>query len=118
MDPGEVATRHRQIARHARADREHDRVEARAHLVGLDVDTDVDADAEDDALVRELTQPPLDDPLLDLEVGHAEAHEPAPGLVALEHRDVVAGAVQLLRPRNRIVGALSIERRVRSQARL
>ena len=39
----------------------------------------------------------LDDALLDLEVRHAEADEPAGGLVALEEHDRMAGAAQLLR---------------------
>ncbi len=38
----------------------------------------------------------LDDALLDLEVGHAEAHEAAGRLVALEEHDAVPGAAQLL----------------------
>ena len=62
-----------------------------AQLVGVDVDPDLDAVAELDALGLELLHAPLDDPLLDLEVGDAEAHEPAAGLVALVDGDVVAG---------------------------
>ncbi len=54
-----------------------------AQLVGADVDADVDAVLEAHALGGELVEAPLDDPLLDLEVRHAEAHEPAAGLVAL-----------------------------------
>ena len=38
----------------------------------------------------------VDHPLLDLEVGDPEAHEPARGLVALEDHHLVAGAAQLL----------------------
>ena len=62
-----------------------------------DVDADVDAEAELDALGLELLHAPLDEPLLDLEVRHAEADEPAARLVALEDRDRMAGARQLLR---------------------
>ena len=83
MDAVELAARHRQVARHAGAGRDHDRVERVAQLVGVDVDADVDAEPELDALGLELLDPPLDDPLLDLEVGDAEADEPAGGLVAL-----------------------------------
>ena len=97
MDALELAARDRQVARHARADRQHDGVELGAQLVAGHVDADVDAAAQLDALVDELLHAPLDDPLLDLEVRHAEAHEPAGGLVALEQDDAVAGAAQLLR---------------------
>ena len=66
----------------------------------LDVRADVDAVAQLDALVGELLHAALDDPLLDLEIGDAEAHEPAGGLVALEEDDAVTGAAQLLRGRH------------------
>ena len=49
------------------------------------------------ALGGELLEPALDHPLLDLEVRHAEADQPAAGLVALVDRDGVARAAQLLR---------------------
>ena len=65
--------------------------------VGRDVDAHVDAVLEAHALGLELLQPPLDDPLLDLEVRHAEADQPAAGLVALVDRDRVPRAAQLLR---------------------
>ena len=95
----ELAARHRQVAWHARAGRDDDRVELRAQLVGGEVDADVDAVAELDPLGGELLDAPLDDPLLDLEVRDAEPDEPAARLVALEHRHRMAGAVQLLRAR-------------------
>ncbi len=97
MHAAELASRHRQVARDARADREHDRVELRRKLRRIDVDADVDAEAELDALGRHLREPPLDDGLLDLEVRDAEAQQPAAGLVALEHRDRVSRARELLR---------------------
>ena len=93
----ELAARHRQVARHARARREHDGVVALEQLGRLDVDADVDAVAELDALLGELAEAPLDDGLLDLEVGDAETEKPAARLVALEHGDGVPRAVQLLR---------------------
>ena len=93
----ELAAGDREVARDARAGRDHDRVVALAQLVGADVDPDVHAVLEAHALGRELVQAPLDDPLLDLEVRHAEAHEPAARLVALVDGDGVAGAAQLLR---------------------
>jgi hypothetical protein len=46
--------------------------------------------------VDQLLDAPLDDPLLDLEVGDAEANEAAGGLVALEEHDAVPGTPKLL----------------------
>ena len=83
VDAVELPSRHGQVARHAGADREDDGVVLAAQLVGGDVGADVDAVAELDALVHELAQPALDEALLDLEVRHAEADEPAARLVAL-----------------------------------
>src|SRR5271166_1296974 len=96
----ELAARHRQVARHARAGRQHDRVIALAQLVDLYVGAHVDAAAELDALGCELLDAALNDALLDLEVRHAEAHEPADRLVALEQRHTVARSALLLRRRH------------------
>ena len=101
VDAVELAARDRQVARHARADREHDRVELGAQLVGGDVDARRRRrTAQLDALLGQLLDAALDDALLDLEVRHAEAHEAAGGLVALEQDDAVADAAQLLRGRH------------------
>ena len=54
------------------------------------------AELEADALLLEHGDAAVDVPLLELEVGDAEAQEAAGALVALEHDDVVAGAVELL----------------------
>ena len=97
MHAVELAPGHRQVARHARAGRQHDRVEAPAQLLHADVAADVDAAAKLDALGDELLDASLHDRLFDLEVGHAEAHEAADRLVALEQRDAVTGPAQLLR---------------------
>src|SRR3954453_20047026 len=96
MDALEVAARDRRVARHARADREHDRVVLVAELGSGDVDADVHAEAKLHAFVGELREPPHDDVLLDLEVRDAEANEPTAGLVALEDGDEMPGAVELL----------------------
>ena len=61
VDAVELAARHRQVARNARAGRDDDRVVGGAKLVGADVDPDVDAVAELDALGDELVEAPLDD---------------------------------------------------------
>src|SRR5438034_2360889 len=55
------------------------------------------AEPELDAFVDQLGEAPLDDVLFDLEVRHAEPEQASACLVSLEHRDRVAGAVQLLR---------------------
>ena len=66
-------------------------------LVRGDVGADVDAVLEPHALAFELGDAAVDVPLLELEVGDAEAEQPTRALVALEHDDVVAGARELLR---------------------
>ncbi len=60
-------------------------------LLGGDVDADVDAAAELDALRLEHRHPPVDEPLLQLEVGDAEAQQPAGRLVPLEDHDPMPG---------------------------
>ena len=96
VDAVELAPGHGQVARHPGARRDDDRVVGRAELVGADVDADVDAVAELDPLGDELAEPPLDESLLDLELRHAEADEPAARLVPLVDGDRVAGPGQLL----------------------
>ena len=96
VDAVELAAGDRQVARHARAGGDHDRVVLGPQLRRIDVTADVDAVLEPHALGDQLLEPALDHPLLDLEVRHAEAHEPAAGLVALVHGHGVAGAPQLL----------------------
>src|SRR3954470_24881189 len=83
-------------ARRGGADRQDDRVELGAQLLGGHVAADVDAAADLDALAAQLVQPPLDEPLLDLEVRHAEADQGARGLVALKEHAAVPGGAQLL----------------------
>ena len=96
VDAAQLAAGHRQVTRHAGSRCDDHGVEARPQLRDVEVDSDVDAVAELDALCHELLEPPLDEPLLDLEIGNAETHEPAARLVALEHGDRVAGPVELL----------------------
>src|SRR5262249_33727337 len=59
--------------------------------------TDRDAGAELGALRAQLRDAPFDHGLLELELGHAVAHEAAEFLGALENDDAVAGSRQLLR---------------------
>ena len=80
---------------HARADREHDRVVARRELAGRHVDADVDAVGEAHALGLEQLDPAVDVVLLELEVGHAEAQQPARALVALVDDDLVTRAIEV-----------------------
>ena len=84
---------------HARPDRHHDGVVARAQLGDRQVAPHVDAVLERDALLGEQRHAPVDDPLLELGVGHAEAQQAAGSLVALVDGDRVAVAVELGRDR-------------------
>ena len=88
----ELAARHLEVAVHARADRDDDRVVAARSSSALDVAAHVDVAAELDALLLEQLDAAVDDPLLELRVGHAEAHQPARALVALVDGDRVARA--------------------------
>src|SRR6185295_8501061 len=92
MNAGELATGDRQVARHSGADREDDRVVALELVDRRHVDTE----PERDTFGAQLVDTPLDQPLLDLELRHAEAHESAGRLVALVHHDALAGPRQLL----------------------
>ena len=97
VDAVQLAARAPEVARDARADRQHDRVELLAQLVAGDVDADVHAAAQLDALVDELLHAALDDALLDLEV-RARRSGPArpPTRRARTGRRDVPGAPQLL----------------------
>ena len=97
VDAAELAPLDREIARDPRAGGNDDRVVRRAELGSRDVDADLDAVPEPHALGFELREAPLDQALLDLELGHTEADEPTGGLVALEDRDGMSGARELLR---------------------
>src|SRR6185437_605695 len=92
----ELPPRDRQVARDARAGREHDRVVPSAQLGRVDVAPHVDAEAELDALAHQLLHAALDDALFDLELRHSEADEAAGGLVALEDGHRMTAARQLL----------------------
>ena len=92
----ELASRQLELTMALCAGREHERVVARAQLVGGDVDAALDAARERDALGLELLDPQVDCLLVELEVGDAVAQEPARPIVALVHRHGVAGARELL----------------------
>ncbi len=96
MHAVELASGHRQVAGHARPGRQDDGVEARAQLLHAHVASDVHPAAQLHALRGQLLDAALHDGLLDLEVRHPEAHEPADGLVALEQGDTVTRPAQLL----------------------
>src|SRR5215218_1850288 len=70
-----------------------------AQLRRGDIDADIDAVAEPHALLLEQCDAAVDVVLLELEVGHAEAQQPARPLVALVYDDLVAGAVEMRRRR-------------------
>src|SRR5947207_10783848 len=66
----------------------------------MNVDAHAHARPEGHALGRHLLHAAIDVPLLHLEVGDAVAEKPADPVVALEERDQVPGARQLLRARH------------------
>jgi hypothetical protein len=92
---GQVAAGDLEVAVDARPDGDDQRVVALAQLGGADVAADVDVALEDDALVGQHVGAAVDDPLLQLGVGDAEAHQPAHALVALVDGHEVAQLVQL-----------------------
>ena len=96
VDAGELAAGDLDIALDPRAHRQHDRVELVTQFLDADVDADLDAAAEVDSLGGEDVGAAVDDPLLELRVGHAEAEQAAEALVALEDRDAVADLVELV----------------------
>ena len=99
MDPVELAARDRQVARLGRAHREHDRVVLRAHFIGVYVDADAAVGDNLDALGLHLLDAPIDDPLLQLEVGNAVHQQSADAIRSLVERHRMAGARELLRAR-------------------
>ena len=92
----ELAPGHRQVARHGRADRHDDRVEARAQVLARHVAPDVDPRAEPGALGLHLGDAPVDHRLLHLELGDAVAQQSARLVGTLVDRHRVSGAGQLL----------------------
>ena len=97
MDAGELAARHRQIARQRslRRPARSRRNRARSSSTGTLTPTL--------QLVRNITpsscmqgEPAIEEPLFQLELGDAVAQQPADAIGALENGDRVAGAVQLL----------------------
>ena len=60
-----------------------------------DVDADVDAGPELDPFLRQQVEPPVEEPLLELELRDAVAEQAADPIGALEHGDPVAGAIEL-----------------------
>src|SRR6478609_2840845 len=96
----QIAAGYLEIARLARADCEHRGVEVLLQIVRGHVATDVDSGLEDDALSRHLGDAAVDQRLFHLEIGDAVREEPPDAIVALEQRDVVPGARQLLRCRH------------------
>ena len=96
VDAGQVVAGQVDPALDPRAGREHDRVVAGAQLVDRRVGAHVDAVDELDPGLLEQRDAPVDDPLLELEVRHAEPDQAARALVALVDDDAVPGGVELL----------------------
>ncbi len=96
VDALELAPGHRQVAGGGGAGGDHHRVEAVAQLAAGDVDARLDPGAEPGALGAHLLDPPVDVPLLHLELGDAVAQQAADAVGALVHDHGVAGPGELL----------------------
>ena len=96
VDAVEVAARDLDVALDPGADRQNYGVVVAAQVLDADLDPDLDVAAELDPLGREHVSATLDDPLLELGVGNAEAEQPAEALVALEDDHLVADLVELV----------------------
>ena len=93
----EVAALDVVVAGPQRPDREHDRVVLLAQLFDGQVDADLAVGDETRSLGPHLGEPLIQRRLLQLVLRDAVAHQPAESVVALVHRDVMAGAGELLR---------------------
>src|SRR5204863_499429 len=96
VDAPELPPGHAEVARLAGAARQHERVELAAKRRDRHAHADVTVRPEGDALLLHDREAPLEDALLHLELGDAVAEEPADPVGALEDRDRVTRAVQLL----------------------
>ena len=65
-------------------------------LVDAEIGPHVDAVGERDPRLLEQRHAPVDDPLLELEIRHAEPDQPARSFVALVDDDAMPGGVELL----------------------
>ena len=92
-----LTPRDRQVAAERGAAGEHDRVILFTKRLRADIGPDIHAAAELDSLGLQLLHAPPDPPLLELEIGDAIHEQPARPVGPLEHRDEMAGAIQLLR---------------------
>ena len=99
MDARELAAGNRQVAPRRGPTREHHRVVAREQLGDRHVDPHVDTGSELGSLCGHLREPPLEVPLLQLELGNAVAQQTTDAIGALVHDDVVPGPGELLRGR-------------------
>ena len=99
MDAVEIAPRNVEIARHARARGDKDRVELPHHVTCGDVDARLDARFKHDAFGPHLLQTAVDHPFLQLEVGDAVAKDAAGPVGLFEDGNVVARSRKRLRGR-------------------
>ena len=96
VDAVQLTPGQRQVARHPGAAAQHDRVVGRTQVRGGDAGAGLDAAAELGALGPHLVEPPVQVPLLHLELGDAVPQQAAGRVVALEHGHRVPGPGQLL----------------------
>jgi hypothetical protein len=91
----ELAALDRQIARHGRSAAQSDGVEFLAQLLGGEVLAHLGVGTKRHALVGQQLDPALDDALVELHGRDAVHHQTTDAIGALEHRDLVAGPIEL-----------------------
>src|SRR5688572_8237218 len=96
VDASEVAPRYRQIARLTRAAGEQHRIVVVTQTTRGHVHADVDAGTEHHAFDLHHREAAIEMALLHLELGDAVAEQTADAIRLLEHRDRVAGAIELI----------------------
>ena len=97
MDALQLAPGYGQIARPRGSAGQDDRVELAAQFVDRHVDADVRAGLEHDPFLGQQVDAPIEDALLELELGNAVAEQAADPVGALEDRDPVARQIELRR---------------------
>src|SRR5579862_4061716 len=97
VDALKFAAGNRKVARFGRAHRERDRVILRAQLVAGDIKTDTTVGDHLDTLRLHLLDAPMNEVLLQLEIGNAVHQQAADAIGSLIEGDGMAGARELLR---------------------
>jgi len=97
MDPGQVSSWHRELPGDRCTTSQHDGGIVTAQVAGTDIDACLDTAPKLGPLGQHLDQPPVQVPLLHLELRDPVAQQAARRIRALEHGDRVPRSGQLLR---------------------